>query len=54
MVNKQFIETASLFPELNRKLIALLKELTAEEWQHETLFPIRRSKTSPEDHILKA
>ena len=39
MENKRFIETISLFPELNRKMIDLLKELSPDEWNHSTLFP---------------
>ncbi len=35
----QMIETASLFPELNRRLIGLLQELNPGEWNSPTLFP---------------
>lgn len=37
--NQKFIETISLFPELNRKLTDLLKSLSDEDCNHPTLFP---------------
>lgn len=44
MERKRIIETVSLFPELNAKLIELLKGMSADEWHHATNFPTWRVK----------
>lgn len=42
MERERIIETVSLFPELNARLIELLKGLSADEWHHTTNFPAWR------------